>query len=269
MILDLFTETFMQHAFLAGMLITALCAYLGVFILYKRIVFVGVALAELSALGVVLGVSFGLDHHLSSLLFTMGGIIYFGFFQKESRVSRESVIGLIYALAAALTVLALSQNPGVEASGLDLVSGNLLFVSTHDIMTLVAAAIVIAVLHYLLFKEFVFVSFDRETAATLGLNTRLYELLLYFSFGLAISVSMKIAGVVFVFSSLIIPAMIGLSLSSKNRWIFTIAVLSGLFSCFWGIFVSFQGDLPTGPTVVAVLGILFLAAKMIKSVFRS
>jgi len=262
--LEAFSETFLQHALLAALLITGICAYLGVFIIFKRVTFVGIALAELSAVGIAVGYYLGENPHLCSFLVTTLGIIYFAFFQSESSLSKESIIGFVYAFASAITILLLSQNPAAEASGLDLISGNLLFVSMKDLNLLLEVIVVIVAIHCLLFKEFIFVTFDRETAATLGLKTRVYEFLLYLSLGLAISVSMKIAGVIFVFAVLVIPAMIGLSLAGKTSNIFIFSIIFGMFSCFGGIYISYIYDLPTGPTIVTVLGVLFLFTRTIK-----
>jgi len=94
-------------------------------------------------------------------------------------------------------------------------------------------------MHFMMFKEFMFVALDRETANTMGLKTQFYEFMLYLSLGLAISVFMKVAGLIFVFAVLLIPAMIGISLNEKTIFIFVFSILYGVLACFEGIYVSY------------------------------
>ena len=166
--------------------------------------------------------------------------------------------------AAALAILLLAVNPMAEAHGVDLVSGNLLYTMGDDILLLSLLAVGTFTLHLLLFPRFLFVSLDPETARTLGLGERAVEFLMYLTVGLCIAVSMKTTGILFVFSSMVIPPMVGLVLCRRVWAVFVAAVVTALAAGFLGLWASFDLDLPTGPAIVCVEGVLFLLAAVVR-----
>ena len=262
--MDIFAQTFMQLALAAGVISAGICAYLGVYVILKRIVFVGIALAELGALGVALGFYFHWPLLLCATIMTFLGVLLFWVPLHLGSLTRESLIGFAYCLAAGLSLIILAKNPAVEAHGVDLISGNLLYAQSGDLVILLLLLVVLGGMHFALFREFLFVSFDRETAQSLRLPAGFYDLLLYMSLGLAISLIIKIVGILFVFASLVIPPMVGLTLCRTTKRIFIASVLTAVLSIPAGLYISFQWDLPSGPAVVAVYGIFLLVVFIIR-----
>ncbi len=264
--LEIFKEPFVQTALLGGLITACLCAYLGVFVILKRIVFVGIALSQVAALGVALGLFLGVNPVLSAFLLTLVGIILFWIPFTERNISREAFLGFIYAFCAATAIILIAKNPLAEARGLNLISGNLLYTNWLDLKILGIAFLFVLALHLFLFKEFIFVSFDRETAFTTGLRANVIDFLLYLSIGITISLSMKICGIVFVFASLIIPAMVGLVSAKRTGMIFLIACASSVACVAIGIYLSYIWDFPSGPTIVGLYSFLFLAIGGIRAI---
>ena len=262
--MSVLNETFIQFALTAGVLIAALSAYLGIFVILKRIVFVSIALAQIAAAGLALGFLLGINADLLSFFLTISVALFFGSPGARGKVSKESLIGYAYAFAAGLTVIFLAKNPALEAGGIDLVSGNLLFVNKSDLLILAVSVAVIGLLHFLFYKEFIFVSFDREMALTLGMKANLYDLLIYLSLGFSIALFIRIAGVVFVFAALVVPALTGLSIADRMKNILLVSIATAILSVFCGIYCSYTFDLPTGPSIVSVMGIIFSAAFLVK-----
>jgi zinc transport system permease protein len=256
--LEVFKEPFMQTVLLGGLLISSLCAYLGVFVILKRIVFVGIACSKAAALGVALGLFLGINPILTAFVLTILAILLFWFPLAEKTISRESLIGFTYCTSAALAVILIAKNPLAEARGLNLISGNLLYITWQDILLLGVVSLVIAAIHLVFFKEFIFVSFDRETAFTTGIKADIKDFLLYSTIGIAISTSMKICGVIFVFASLVIPAMSGLLIAKEIKKIFISSILIASSCVILGLSISYKLDLPTGPAVVGIYGLVFV-----------
>lgn len=256
--LEIFKEPFMRTALIAGLLGAGLCSYLGVFVVLKRIVFIGMALSEIAVLGVALGLFIGLDPIVLALVLTICASVLFWAGGNEKNISRESIIGLVYVSSMAASIMLIAKNPRAESRGLDFISGNLLYAGWPEIKILVIAALFILLLHLFFFKEFIFVSFDYETAKTSGLRANLFNFLLFLSLGIAISLSMKICGVVFVFASLLIPAMIGLEAAKSIGSIFFISCLSAGLCVVIGLLLSYMGDLPSGPTIVGMYSLVFI-----------
>lgn len=263
---EIFKEPFMQTALVGGVIIGSLCAYLGVFVVLKRIVFVGIALSEAAALGVAIGLFVGINPVLSAFILTLLAIFLLGFPLSEKIVSRECMIGFTYALCAALAVILVAKNPLAEAHGLNLVSGNLLYMTWADIQLLCYVSLAVAIIHLIFFKEFIFVSFDRETALATGIKANLSDFMLYLTIGIVISVSMKICGVIFVFASLIVPAMAGLLIAKRINRIFISSIFVAICGVLAGLFLSYKLDFPTAPAIVGLYGLFFIALMIVKTI---
>jgi ABC-type Mn2+/Zn2+ transport system permease subunit len=250
--MEIFGETFVLYALAAGIMIGGLCSFLGVWVVLKRIVFLGAALAEVSALGVAAGLMIGIDPVASSLALAVLAAVLFWMPAGERSLSRESVIGYVYVLAAALTVVLIALNPAAESRGLDLVSGNLLYVEGRDLVIVGALAAAMIVMHSLLYRTFLFVSFDPETARASGIRSAAYDLLIYLGIGVTVGVTMKVAGFLFVFGSLVVPPMAGLLLFRRMAGIIAGSVACGVVSAAGGIALSIRLDWPTAPAILLV-----------------
>lgn len=266
--LEAFRLPFMQAALASGCLIAAVCAYLGVFLILKRMVFVGVALSEIAAVGIALGLLVGMDPYWCAFTLVFIGVLLFWFSRKIMILSQESLIGFAFACAASLSILLVAKIPMAEAEGLNLLEGNLLFATSKEILFLAAAGTILLAIHLVFFRKFLFCSFDRDTSCTMGINADLYDFLIYTTIGAMIAISMKIAGVIFVFASMIIPALTGLVLSRRIVTVLLISVMSSIFCVFSGVYFSYIQDLPTGPSIVGVFSILFLLVLGLKSALQ-
>ncbi len=262
---DVLGEQFIQYALAASVLVGCLCSILGVYVILKRIVFLGITISEVSALGVALGLFLGLNPSLSSIVITTVAVLIFWIPMNGGSVSKESIIGFAYVIAAALSVILVAKNPMAESRGLDLISGNLLYVQRGDILVLAATVLVVVALQLLFYNKFIFVSFDPETASTMGIRASFYDLLIYLSLGLGVAISMKVAGVLFVFGFLVIPALAGFLLSNRIIRVFLIGALFSVVSSFTGVLVSVRFDWPTSPTILVTAGTVFILLLLVKA----
>jgi zinc transport system permease protein len=253
------TVLLFRDALYGALLIGVACSVLGVYVVLRRIVFVGAALAELSSMGVGLaiwlggrGVALGplTSPVVVSLIVTVAGVIFFSTATGRSAVPGDATIGVVYAAAGAAAILLISKAASGEAHDL-LLHGNILGIGRRDWLTLLAVAAPVLLLHALFFKEFLFVSFDRETARTLGFSVERWNLLLYLTLGLVIAFAMQFAGVMLVFSFLVLPAVTGLLLGGGLALVFGGALTAAVVASAVGFGASVSFDLPTGPAIVA------------------
>jgi ABC-type Mn2+/Zn2+ transport system permease subunit len=257
-IFDAFKEPFMLIGMSGGLIISALCAYLGVFIYIKKITFISIALSQIAALGIAVGWFIGINPTSCAFVFTMLGIVLFWLPNKKKILTKESIIGFVYIISAALSVILIAKNPIAEARGLNLFSGNLLYMNVNELLIISLAAFFIFVLHLIFHKEFIFISFDKETALTTGLKANSIDFLLYLSIGIVISLTMKTSGIIFVFGSLIIPPMTALILAKKASVILWLSPTFAMISVILGFLLSYSCDLPVSPTIVGFYGVLFV-----------
>jgi zinc transport system permease protein len=257
-----------RDALYGALVIAVACSAVGVYVVLRRIVFVGAALAQLSSAGIALalwlggvGAALGVAAHplALSLIATLGGALFFGAGGSRGRIPQDATIGVTYAVAAAAGILLVAKAATGEAHDIFL-QGNILGITRQDTLVLLAVSVPVLLVHLLFYKEFLFVSFDRETARTLGYRVSRWNLLLYLTLGLVIAFSMQFAGVLLVFNFLVVPAVTGLLVGRTMSAMFVWAVGSALVAALVGFSLSVPFDLPSGPAIVAVSGALALLA---------
>lgn len=262
------TVLLFREALYGTLVVAVTCALLGVYVVLRRIVFVGAALAELSSMGIALGLwltgfgwAAGVATHplLLSVIVTLAGVAFFALGGTRSRVPPDAVIGVVYAAAGALGILLIAKAVAGEAHDIFL-SGNILGITRSDTLTLLAVCLPVAALHSIFYKEFLFVSFDPDTASTLGFRVRRWNLLLYFTIGIVIAFAMQYAGVMLVFNFLVLPAVTGLLLARGMRGTITWAVASAFVAATVGFALSIPFDLPSSPAIITASAVLTLLA---------
>lgn len=257
-----------REALYGALVIACVCSALGVWIVLRRIVFVGAALAQLSTLGISisiflggLGVAGALTNEpvILSIIATLAGVLFFAGGLRRARVPPDARIGVAYVVAGGLAILFIAKATVGEAHDIFL-QGNILGITRTDWLVLLAVGVPVLLVHVVFYKEFLFISFDQETARSLGYRVGRWTLILYLTIGISIAFAMQFAGVLLVFSFLVLPAVTGLLLAEGMGMMFTWAIGSGLLAAVVGFGISILFDLPTGPAIVAVLGVLVTLA---------
>lgn len=261
--ISVFKDSFLQMAVVASLIVGAVCAYLGVYVVLRRVVFVGAALAQVSSAGVGLAMYAGKNPSLVSLVLTLGGVAAFSVKSRDRRTTQESLIGIGYAVASALAVLFVAKSAQGEAHMLDVLSGNILTVNPKEIWWMAGAGLAAVALHTLLGKQFLYSMFDPETAQASGIRAGWWDLLFFLILGVIISLAIRLAGTLLVFAFLVIPAVTGLLLSQRLRAIRAVAIGSAVVATIGGLYTSVKMDLPSGPAIVACSFLLLVMAWLI------
>jgi zinc transport system permease protein len=275
-----------REPMIAGVLAGAVLGYIGVFVVLKRMVFVSAALSEISGVGVAfafwLGAVLGIDPHAHaalpllleptwfSLVFACIAAALFSLRPGHRKLATETIVGLGYIVASAL-VLAILNSPRIaqEAHAVgDILFGNAVTVPRKQIEALFTAALAAVVLHAILFKELLFVSYDPETAVVQGIGVFRYELLLNLATAVVISVATRAVGALPVFAFTVLPAAAALMLTDRMKLTIALSILFGVISAAVGYYVSWVEQLPTGATMVVVAA-LFLLPGLMKILRRS
>jgi ABC-type Mn2+/Zn2+ transport system permease subunit len=274
----------LRNSVYTSVLVGFSCPLVGVFLVMRRLVFMGVALPQISSTGVALALSLPLwfgfspgDHgsagahtlaFIGSMIFSLSAILVLAFLERRGRGLPEGRLGTVYVVAVSLSILLLSQNPYGEIGWLDMLKGEVIAISDFD-LTLTAAtlALVLAALG-LFHKELLLVSFDREMAITLRKNVVFWDVLLYLLIGLTVSMAVLSVGPLIAFGFLLIPALIAHLFARTMRQFAMVASLIGGTSAFLGFWVAYQYDLPVGPADVVLLGLLYTLAWIVARVLR-
>jgi ABC-type Mn2+/Zn2+ transport system permease subunit len=260
---SIFGDQFMRLALVSSLVIGAVCAYLGVYVVLRRIVFVGAALAQVSSAGVGLAMLLGKNPSLVSLAMTMGGVAAFSVKSKDRRTTQESLIGIGYAVASALAVLFVAKSAQGEAHMLDVLSGNILTVTSQQVWLMAGVAILAIAVTALFSKQFLFSMFDPETAQSSGIRAGWWDLFFFLILGVIISLAIRLAGTLLVFAFLVVPAVTGLLLSQRLGKVYALAIGVASIATVGGLYASVKLDVPSGPAIVALLFAVLLVAWVI------
>ena len=205
-------------------LLPGLLVYFGLHVVERGIIFVDLALAQIAALGVCVAVALGAHPghdalpYVLSIVFTLLGAALFTWTRfRHPRVPQESIIGVIYVVAAAAATLVLSHSAEGDEALKTLLLGNVLLVTKEEVLRTFALFGAIAGVHALLRKPFLMLTFDEDEARRRGLAIRTWDFLFYATFGLTVTSFVQITGVYLVFSYLIVPAVCGALLSANIR----------------------------------------------------
>ena len=262
---EMFQHSFMVQALIVALITGLLLSYLGVHVVNRGIVFVDLALGQISMLGVATAqyLKFGLT--TIPIIFTLAGAILLSLINiKDKRLKREAVIGIVYAFASALTVLIIANTPHGDADIQEVLFGNILAVSWDQIALIGTIFGLLMILHAVFYKKFIQLTayLSDEQNNTAG-KLNLWNFIFFISIGLAIVFAVKINGVILVFSYLIIPPVCGMILSRTMVGVVIIAVLVSIFGSFLGLQFSFHFDYPAGSSIVALLGIVFVLINIV------
>ena len=258
----MFQLPFMVQAFTAAIITGILLSYLGVHVVGRGIVFVDLALGQISSMGVAFAAFIGTGLTSIPLIFTLVGALLMSFINiRDKRLKQEAIIGILYAFASSLTVLLISKTPHGDSDIQEVLFGNILSVSWEQITTLGIVFGAIALMHIIFFKKFFTLteSFENGENHLVGIFN-IWNFLFYISIGLAIVFAVKINGVIPVFSYLIIPAVSAILISKNKSTVIIIALIISIIASFFGLDFSFHYDFPAGSSVVTILGIIFILA---------
>jgi len=252
--------------FLVALCLTGIHTYLGIQVLARKIIFVDLAMAQIAALGAT--VAFMLGHPVSSggsyawsLAFTLAAAMLLAFSRRWSgRVSQEAFIGVIYVVAAAAVFLLVEKAPQGTEHIKQVLTGNILTTGADDLLAVVPLYLVVA---------FALWSMQARAASSgEGWRRWLWDFLFYACFGVVVTSSVALAGVLLVFSFLIVPAMIGVLYANRADYQLWIGWVVGAAASMGGLIASYAWDLPTGSAMVCVFGVVLALAGLVRPALR-
>jgi zinc/manganese transport system permease protein len=245
--------------FIAGLVLTVIHAYFGLHVLARGVIFVDLSLAQVAALGLTIAILAGHPVHSEAsywyaLLFAVGGAVVFAIARPyEQALPQEALIGIVYAVSTALGVIVLDRAPLGAEHIKQLLIGSIITVSRQDVGVLALIYSSIGLLHFLCRRQLMAASFQGQTGAARG-AAFVWDMMFYVSFALVVTSSVRVAGVLLVFSYLIVPAALAGLLASGFALRLLLACGLGALLTGLGLYASWAWDLPTGPAIVSTFG---------------
>jgi ABC-type Mn2+/Zn2+ transport system permease subunit len=264
--LTVFQTSFMQVGLIASLLISIACGYLSVYVILKRLVFLAVALAQFASAAVAISLYADINPMLAAFIGVMIGSLIFSIPAIGRYLPKENAIGTAYALTSAAGVILIAKNAQGEEHLLNLLYGNILTAEINELYIMGMIIIFAGGLLLTFSKEFMFSSFDAEVARTLGINTKLWEVLFNLSLGLVIAMAIRLGGMMLVFSFLVLPGYAALLTKCRIKISFIMAVVMAVLSGVLGLYLSFIWDLPASSVTIAILSVTVIVCGIIGSI---
>lgn len=261
----------LRNSVYMSLLIGLACPLVGVYLVLRRLIFLGVALPQVSSCGIAFAFALhawhwiphleeSAEHSLAffgSTLFTLVAILVLSFLEKRGRGTAEGRVGTAYVLAAAWSILLLVKNPYGEHGLLDRLKGEVIAVSNSELVWTALAFGLVVILLVVFQKEFMLVSFDPEMAVSLKKRVVGWDSFLFLLIGLTISIAVLSVGPLVTFGFLLLPPLIAHRLASNMRQFAIFAGAIGVFTAFLGFAIAYRWDIPVGPTDLALMGIMY------------
>lgn len=259
-LITIFELPFMQRALIGGVLIAVLTSWMGILVVLRQSSFYGDAIAHSSLTGVALGLLFGFDPILAATVYAIFISFLLPYLRKHSNLPIDSLLGFILPFSMAIGVILLGLIPGYQPELISFLFGSILAVSWEGILVIVGLIAAAVLLNLFYRKKLIFVSFDSEYARISGIRVEVIDVLYQILLAVTIVAGIRFVGIVLVNALLVIPAStVRIYARSLNQMFLFTPILS-LIVVVAGLLTSFFLDIPTGPSIAAFSGIIFLTA---------
>ncbi|MEY4401050.1 MAG: zinc transporter ZnuB [Actinomycetota bacterium] len=254
---------FLRHALLASGLVAVICAVAGTYVVLRGLSFVGDALAHGVIPGIAISLLLGVPGFVGAVV--GAGVMMYGVtaITSRTRLSSDTAVGLLFVGMLSLGVIVTSRSASFVGDITRILFGELLGVTTGDLVWQVSVLIVVALIAFVGHRPFVLMSLDDGLARTSGFSVRLFHRLMLVMVALAIVGSFQLVGTLLVLGLVIAPAATGALVARRVGSMMTVAACCGLVSSYVGLLVSYHFDVAAGASIVFVAVYLFVVVAVV------
>ncbi|MDR1676172.1 MAG: metal ABC transporter permease [Tannerella sp.] len=259
--MEILQYTFFQHALWSSLLMSIACGMVGTYIVSRRLVFISGGITHASFGGLGIGFYLGINPFLGALGFAVLSAFGVEWASKSYRVREDSAIAAVWSLGMAVGMVFIVLTPGYAPNLSSYLFGNILTVSTADILWTAAFVTVLCAVFAVMYREIVYSAFDRDFAITQGIPVKAIEYLMTVCMAVTIVLSIRLVGIMLLMSMLTVPQMtVNLFTADFRRIVFG-SILLCFCACITGLFLSYHLRIPSGTFIIIVLILFFLLAK--------
>ena len=259
---------FMRHAFEAGTIVAIVAGVVGYFVVMRRLSFAAHALSHVGFAGAAGAVLLGLNPILGLLAFTSGGGLAMAALGRKA-ASRDVQIGTVLAFMLGLGVLFISLYKGYATEAYSLLFGEILGISSGDVIVTLAVGIVVLAVIAILYRKLLFTSLDEDVAEAKGLSTLGIGIVFMLLLAITTSIAVQVVGVLLIFALMVTPAAIAQSLAGRPKQGLVISVVVSLLATWFGLFTSYYVPYPVSFFIVSSVFAAYLAIRMVQKVTNS
>lgn len=266
--MEIFEYEFMRNALAAAALVSIACGVVGTFVVIRKIVFISGGIAHAAFGGIGLGYLVGISPIVAAIPFSVMSALGIGILSKKADMGEDAAIGVLWTLGMASGVVFIHMSQGYAPDLFSYLFGSILTVPRQDLAMMGILDVLIVVGVLLFYKELVGLSFDEEFSTVVGVPAQQLNLLLLCLVGLSVVTLIRVVGVILVIALLTMPAAIGRYFTYDVKRMMILSVGIGVIGTVAGLFISYAADLPSGATIVLILGGMLLCSTILKNVWR-
>lgn len=255
---SILSQTFMQHAFMAGLLASIGCGIMGTYVVVKRISFLAGGIAHSILAGMGVAYFFGGSPILGAIVSAIAAALIIGWIKLRWQEGEDIIIAAVWSIGMAIGILFIAKTPGYNVDLMSYLFGSILMVSSDELYVMLALDLVLLFFVVFFYKQFLVVCFDEEFARLRGVNVELIYLLLLCLVALTVVLLIQVVGLILVIALLTLPAAIAAQYQNSIKGIMVLALVLGILFTSSGLLVSYEPDLPAGATIILVAGICYI-----------
>lgn len=264
--LSIFELPFMQRAFIGGGIVSILLACLGVFVVLRRSSFFGDAIAHSSLTGVAIGLLMGVPTIIAATLYAIGVSFFIPWMKEKSRLPVDTLLGILLPVSMALGVIILTLIPGYRADLMSFLFGSILGISWVNIGFTLLLSLAIGIFLFFWGKQLLALSFDSDYAVIQGIHVNKIDLLYHLALAVSIVLGIQVVGIILVNALLIVPSATARLLARSMKELFILAPIIAFGTTISGIVLSYYLNLPTGPAIGVLSGIVFVIGFIVHNI---
>jgi len=248
---------FMRNALLAGLLVSIICGILGTLVVVNRIVFISGGIAHAAYGGIGLAFYLRLPPPVGAALFAFVVSMVMGIASVKSKHRADTIIGVMWAVGMALGIILIELTPGYNVDLMSYLFGSILSVPQIDLWYMLTLDIVVLLIVFLFYKEFIAMSYDEEFSFVVGIPVRALYFVLLAMISLSVIMIIRVVGLILVIALLTIPPYISEKYTTSLGKTMALSSLLGIIFTMVGLWFSYHYNLTSGATIIMVAGLAF------------
>lgn len=248
--IEIFQFPFMQRAFIAGIVIAAVLAFLGVFVILRRMAFFGDGIAHASLAGIAIGLLAAVNPILTAIVFSVVFALLIYFFEKKTKLSSDVVIGILFTASMALGVILINLKQGYQPELISFLFGNILAIKTVELILMVVLAVFIFTFLIVFHKKITLLTLHKESAYLIGIKVTVLEIVFYIILAISVVLGVKLLGIILVSALLVLPASIAKLVSKSFKELNILNIVFAEIIVMSGLILSYFLNWPSGATII-------------------
>jgi len=262
--IEILSSSFMQKAFFVGIIVSFISGLVSVFVVLRRMSFIGAGISHAAFGGVAIGFFIGINPIITAIFYAIAVALGIDFVSRKGKISEDASIGIFFASSMALGIVLISLSRKYNIDLFGYLFGNILAITNREVvLSVILAAFVLGVI-ILFLKEIFMTTYNEEIAQVSGVSVRSINILFLIILAISIVISIKIVGIILISALLVIPGATA-QLFAKNLYaMIIISCSAAVLSTILGLFISYEFDIASGGSIVLTATAIFLISLLLK-----